>query len=114
MKEIRLLLGFMMVSALFASCASHSAEYRFGAYSAAEDFYQKGKFGEAAGQYEKYIAENPQGSLVTVASYYLAKCYASLGKTDAAKAGFQKIITAYPKTTWADFSKEQLESLGVR
>ncbi len=114
MKKVRFFLGLVMAVILCASCASNSSvENRFGPYSEAEGYYQKGKYGEAAAQYEKYLSENPQGSLATVASYYLAKCYASLGKTDAAKAGFQKIIADSPKTTWADFSKKQLEILGA-
>ena len=113
MRKVRFFLGLMITGALLASCASHSTGYRFGSYSEAENFYQKGNYAEAAGKYEKYLSENPQGSLVTVASYYLAKCYAATGKTDAAKAGFQKVIADYPKTTWADFSKKQLEAMGV-
>lgn len=112
MKRTRFLLGLIIISALFASCASHPTECYFGSYSEAEKLYQKGKYAPAAAKYETYLNENPQGSLVTVATYYLAKCYAAQGKTAAAKAGFQKVIANYPKTTWADFSRRQLKVLG--
>lgn len=114
MQSFRLFLSLILVSTFLISCASGGATGRqFGPYSEAERYYQNGKFGDAASQYEKYLSENPQGALVTVASYYLAKCYVALGRKDEAKAGFQKIITESPKTTWADFSKKQLEVLGA-
>lgn len=112
MKIRGLFLGFIAV-AMFASCATRSVESRFGSYAEAERLYQKGEYGDAAEKYEKYLNENSQGGLVAVASYYLAKCYAAVGKKEAARAGFLKIMADHPKTTWADFSKKQLESLGA-
>ncbi len=98
---------------LLASCASRSVESRFGSYAEAERLYQKGDYGRAADHYEKYLKENPQGNLVAVASYYLARSYVAVGETDAARKVFRSVVEDHPKTTWADFSKKQLESLGI-
>ena len=100
-----------LLSVLFASCAFHSSKHSFGPYSAAETFYSKGNYSKAIEKYQEYLALNPQGNMAAISEYYIGKSHVLSG--DAAKAceSFKRVVTQYPKTSWAEFSKEQLELL---
>ena len=114
MKILQVLVLVLAAPALLVSCATIKGETNFGYYSEAENYYAKGKFEKAISKYEAYLAEEPQGNMAIIAHYYIAKSQAALGHTEAAKAGYQAIIKDYPKSDWANFSKDQLELLEKR
>ena len=104
-------LGWVLLAGLLASCTSSSSGHYFGTYSAAEQLYSKGKYEAAAKKYHQYLNEKPQGNMAAIAEYYMAKCYKKIGKTEEARTHFQQVMRDYPKTSWADFSKKQIEDL---
>ncbi|MFA7255044.1 MAG: tetratricopeptide repeat protein [Candidatus Omnitrophota bacterium] len=111
MKKMKLWAVGALLSVLFASCAFHSSKHSFGPYSAAETFYSKGNYPKAIEKYQEYLAENPKGNLAATAEYYVAKSYAASGNPDRARESFERVLKTFPGTSWAAFSKEQLEAL---
>ncbi|HOW60055.1 MAG TPA: tetratricopeptide repeat protein [Candidatus Omnitrophota bacterium] len=111
MKKIQWLIVFVLMVGFFASCAFHASEYYFGTYSEAEKLYHQGKYEAAIGKYQQYLNQNAQGNTRAIAEYYIAKSYLMLEKKGEAVAQFEKIMKDYPKTSWADFSKQQLQKL---
>jgi len=107
---MRWILGLFLVAVLFSACA-HSQEYYFGAYSTAETLYQTGKYEKAIGKYREYLNGSPQGNMAAIAQYYIGKSYMALNKTVDARTTFQLVVDRYPKTSWANFSKTQIENL---
>ena len=101
----------LLLSAMGISCAFRTSANSFGPYSAAESFFGKGDYPEAIEKYQEYLAANPRGNMAAVAEYYIGKSYMALG--DVAKAGesFERVVTLFPETSWAEFAKEQLEAL---
>lgn len=110
MKILKTMVVLLGAAFLFVSC-SHFRESSFGAYSDAEKLYAKGKYEAAMAKYQLYLKENPEGNMAAIAEYSIAKCYGMLKKPEAARAGFEKVIKDYPKTSWAEFSQKQLETL---
>ena len=111
MEKIRLMAVGALLSVLLASCASSSPRYAFGPYSEAETFYKKGNYPKAIEKYQEYLASHPQGNLAAIAEYYIAKSYVSSGDQDKARESFDQVTKKFPGTSWAEFSKEQLEVL---
>lgn len=111
MGKIRLLAVGALLGVLLASCASSSPKYSFGPYSEAETFYKKGNYPEAIEKYQEYLAAHPQGNLAAIAEYYIAKSYLSSGDPDKARESFEQVAKKFPGTSWAEFSKDQLEML---
>lgn len=111
MKKMRFFVVGVLLGVMFASCASHSRKHSYGPYSEAETFYNKGNYPKAIEKYQEYLAVNPQGTMAAIAEYYIAKSYVASGDTAKAREGFERVVTLYPQTSWADFSKEQLEML---
>ena len=111
MKKMRLFGVLAFLSVMFSSCAFHSASHSFGAYSEAETFYKKGNYPKAIEKYQEYLAENPQGNLAAIAEYYVAKSYVASGDTAQACESFEQVAEEFPGTSWAEFAKEQLETL---
>jgi len=112
MKTFRSIVGLLMLAILLTSC-SHFQETSFGPYSDAEKLYQSGKYEKAIEKYQEYLGTNPQGNMAAIAEYYTGKSYAALSKPEEAKVAFQRVIERYPDTSWADFSKTQLDNLGA-
>lgn len=111
MKKITLLFYSTVLGLMATSCAFRLTEPSFGPYSDAETFYKKGNYSKAIGKYQEYVSANPQGNLAAIAEYYTAKSYIALGDMAKAQESFQKIMELYPKTSWADFSRDQLKKL---
>jgi TolA-binding protein len=111
MKKMRIFAVGALLGVMLASCASRSPRYNFGPYSEAEAFYKKENYPKAIEKYQEYLAANPQGNMAAIAEYYIAKSYAVSGNLDKARAGFERILEKFPGTSWAEFSKEQLEIL---
>jgi len=111
MKKNQLFATLALSSLMFASCASSSSKHCFGPYSEAETFYGKGNYSKAIGKYQEYLSKNPQGGLAATAEYYIAKSYAASGDAAQARKTFERVVVQYPQTSWAEFSKEQLETL---
>jgi TolA-binding protein len=111
MKKIHIFMILMISGLVFASCASISSKRSFGPYSDAEAFYKKGNYPKAIEKYQEYLAGHPQGNLAAIAQYYIAKSYLISGKPESARKGFEQVVAKFPRTSWAEFSKEQLEVL---
>ncbi|MFH0985546.1 MAG: tetratricopeptide repeat protein [Candidatus Omnitrophota bacterium] len=111
MEKMRLFAVVALLGVMFASCASSSPKYSFGPYSEAETFYKKGNYPKAIEKYQEYLTSHPQGTLSAIAEYYVAKSYALSGNRDNARESFELVIKKFPGTSWAEFSKEQLEML---
>jgi TolA-binding protein len=111
MKMTRALVMVTFLGLMAASCAFRSSEHRFGPYSEAETFYKKGNYPQAIGKYQEYLAGNSQGNMAAISEYYIAKSYVASGDESKARESFQKVVNQYPKTSWADFSEEQLKQL---
>lgn len=111
MKKTRLFAVGAILGVILASCASRSPKYSFGPYSEAETFYKKGNYSKAIEKYQEYLAANPQGNLAAIAEYYVAKSYVASGNPEKAREGFKLVLEKFPGTSWAEFSKEQLEML---
>ncbi len=111
MKRNQLFAVLALSGLLFASCASGPAKHSFGPCSEAETFYKKGNYPKAIEKYQEYLAGNPQGNLAAVAQYYIAKSYIASEDTVKARENFEQVVKQYPGTSWAEFSKEQLELL---
>ncbi len=112
MARMKIFTACLMISFLGISCASRAVPTSsFGPYSAAETYYTKGNYPKAIEKYQEYLALNPQGNMAAISEYYIGKSHVLSG--DAAKAceSFERVVTQYPKTSWAEFSKEQLELL---
>lgn len=102
---------FVMLGVMGISCASRSALNAFGPYSAAETYYNKGNYAKAIAKYQEYLKANPQGNLAVISEYYIGKSYLASGDKAKAQESFQKVADQFPGTSWAEFSKEQLEKL---
>ena len=113
MKRMKLFAVGALLGVMLASCASHHPKYSFGPYSDAETFYKKGNYPKAIEKYQEYLARNPQGNLAAIAEYYVAKSYTASGSTDKARESFERVVGQFPGTSWAEFSKEQLEILNA-
>ncbi len=111
MKKMRLFAVWALLGVMFASCAFHSPKYSFGPYSEAENFYKKGNYPKAIEKYQEYLASAPRGNMAAIAEYYIAKSHLASGDTAKAREGFDRVVTQFPGTSWADFAKEQLETL---
>ena len=111
MKEMRFFVALVLSAVMFASCASHASERCFGPYSAAEGFYKKANYPKAIQKYQEYLSSNPQGNLAAIATYYIGKSYAASGDTAKARASFEQVEKKFPRTSWSEFAKEQLELL---
>jgi TolA-binding protein len=111
MKRMRIFAAFLVTGFLGISCASQPGINSFGPYSAAETYYNKGNYPKAIEKYQEYLAKDPQGSLAAIAKYYTAKSYLVLGNTGKARENFEQVVKQFPGTSWADFSKDQLELL---
>ena len=97
-----------------SGCAFHHhrpEDFYFGDYSEAEALYNRGQYDQAIHKYQSYIDENPEGNLAVISQYYIARCHASLGHTDAAKELYKKIIAEHADLVWANFSETQLKEL---
>ena len=101
----------LILSFFLFSCANRSERFYFGNYSDAEKHYNKGEYEKAIEEYQSYIKENPEGQMAVISLYYIAKSHVALGQIQEAKSIYQDIITKYPDTVWANFSKTQLEEL---
>ena len=113
MKTMRPSKGLMvfMFLLLMTSCRSLDPSFNFGAYSAAERFYDKGAYEKAIAKYEEYIRENPEGNMAVISQYYMAKSYEGLSEPDKARELYEKIIKEHPDLVWANFSKERIQEL---
>jgi len=111
MKTIRLFAVVALLGLMMASCAFHPLKRSFGPYSDAETFYKKGNYPKAIQKYQEYLSGNPQGNLAAIAEYYIAKSYAASGDTAKARENFEQVVEKFPGTSWAEFSKEQLETM---
>lgn len=100
----------LLLLLLFGSCRS-SPGFDFGAYSAAEEFYERGEYRKAIEKYEEYVRENPEGNMAAIADYYRAKSYENLGEVDKARGLYAKVVKNHPAVIWANFSKTRLEKL---
>ena len=112
MKRTGLFLGVAFLSVTVSSCSFGSSQRAFGPYSEAETFYRQADYSKAIGKYQEYLAANPQGNLAASAEYYIAKSYAASGDKGKALESFVRVTENFPKTSWAAFAKEQLETLG--
>ena len=83
----------------------------FGSYSDAEALFKRHQYAHAIQKYQAYIDENPESDLAVTSSYYMARSYAALGRTDEARALFEKIIQEHPDYVWANFSETRLKNL---
>lgn len=107
-----LVIFLFMIGLGVSSCANKTSEsFYFGNYSEAEALYNKGQYEKAIQKYQAYVDENPEGNLALISEYYIARSKAALGKTDEAKALFQKIVKEHQDTVWANFSETQLKDL---
>jgi TolA-binding protein len=111
MKKSQLFAVLALSGFLFASCASGPSKHSFGPYSEAESFYEKGNYPKAIAKYQEYLAQNPKGNLAAIAEYYIAKSYVASKDTAKARESFERVVTQFSGTSWAEFAKEQLESL---
>ena len=111
MIQVRFFVVLMLCGGMFASCAFRSSGGSFGPYSAAEGYYKKGNYPQAIEKYQEYLSGNPQGNMAAIAEYYIGKSYIASGDTVPAKESFQRVVTNFPGTSWAEFAKEQLKDL---
>gem|GEM_PF-699392 len=111
MKKIAFLMLLVFSTTGFSSCAFRSAQRNFGPYSEAESFYKKGNYPEAIEKYQEYLAGHPQGNMAAISEYYIAKSYAASGDTVKAREAYERVVQLYPETSWAEFSKDQLDRL---
>jgi outer membrane protein assembly factor BamD (BamD/ComL family) len=111
MKKMRLFAVGALLGVMLASCASNAPRHSFGPYSDAETFYKKANYPKAIEKYQEYLATHPQGNLAAIAEYYIAKSYAASGNRDKACESFKQVVEKFPGTSWAEFSKEQLDML---
>jgi TolA-binding protein len=111
MRKIGFIAVCILMGTLSASCAFRSSKRVFGPYSEAEAFYNKGNYSKAIEKYQEYLASNPQGNLAAIAEYYIAKSYLVSGKQVEAQQGFQRVVSEFPGTSWAEFAKDQLQIL---
>jgi TolA-binding protein len=111
MKKMKLFAMVALSGVMLASCAFRSSSHSFGPYSEAEAFYRKANYPKAIEKYQEYLAANPQGNLAAIAEYYVAKSYIASGDTAKARESFERVTTKFPGSSWAAFSKEQLDML---
>ncbi len=105
------LLGFFMLSLILASCARRQEAFYFGDYSQAEAFYNRGEYEQAILKYQAYKDQNPEGNLAVIASYYIAKSHAALGRSEEAKRIFRNIVEEKRDAVWTHFAQTQLKEL---
>ena len=111
MKKTAIFMILILSGIMLASCSFRSSKHVFGPYSEAEDFYKKGDYPKAIEKYREYLAGNPQGNMAAIAEYYIAKSHVAAGDMAKARESFERVITRFPETSWAEFSKEQLKNL---
>jgi len=62
----------------------------------ANGLFSRKLFDLAAPEYEKFLGQYPGAAGRASAYFYLAECYRSLNKTNAAKSSFQSVLDNYP------------------
>jgi tetratricopeptide (TPR) repeat protein len=67
---------------------------------------------EAVKTEEGFLNLYPDHFLAPQVHASLARCEATLGQKDTAKATLQKIALQYPDTSWAAWAQEQMKTLG--
>src|SRR2546423_4180628 len=64
----------------------------------ANGLFSRKLFDLAAPEYEKFLGQYPGASGRASAYFYLAECYRSLNKTNAARTSFQSVLDNYPES----------------
>ena len=111
MTRIKIFAACLVMGFLGISCASQTPASSFGPYSAAETYYAKGNYPKAVEKYQEYLSGNPQGVFAATSEYYIGKSQLLSGDASKARESFERVVTQYPQTSWADFAKEQLDAL---
>lgn len=88
-----------------------SPAFDFGAYSEAEQFYEKREYSQAIEKYEEYLRQEPQGNMALIARYYLARSYEAAGETGKALEIYRQIASEHPDLNWGNFSKIRISEL---
>jgi cellulose synthase operon protein C len=73
-----------------------------------QEHFQAGRFAEAIGPLEKYLAGKPQGEVAEFALAYLAAAQQAQGQTDAALTTLEKLADQYPTSKMLDPTRLRL------
>ena len=77
----------------------------------ATTWLRENRFKTAAGEFNTFINTYPSSFWTPQATFDLAYCQAMLGNRQRATAIYHRVITKFPTTTWAAYSKERLKGL---
>jgi len=78
-------------------------------YWIGEVFFAQKKFNEAIAEFDKVSLMFPKGDKVPAARFKKGMALVELGQSDAARAEFQALIRAYPRSNEAVLARQQLE-----
>ena len=75
------------------------------------DLYKKKQFEEALEKFNKSIAYSNEGKNLNAIIYYRGVCYLELNNRDKALEAFNEVITKYPSSSYAKYSKSRRDSI---
>jgi outer membrane protein assembly factor BamD len=67
-------------------------------YAKASDYFERGKYFEAAEEFQKVIYNYPGATVVDTAQYYLAQSYMKDEQFELAAVEFDRLIRSYPRS----------------
>jgi TolA-binding protein len=78
-------------------------------YDIAKRHYTRGEYSAAIKGFSGWLRDFPKDPLEPAALYYLAASYKKNRDSARAKATYERIVTHYADTQWAEFAKQDLE-----
>jgi TolA-binding protein len=98
------------VPAPTTSSKSESGEK--GEYKAAEDFFEKKQWQDAAISFEKYRKANPKGKHAAEALYKIGVSFQEMGSKEEAKVFYKDVMSQYPNST--EYKKASTRLKGIK
>ncbi|HOJ12450.1 MAG TPA: tetratricopeptide repeat protein [Clostridiales bacterium] len=81
-------------------------------YSQAYNLFQAGKYRESLEKYSKIPDYMENYGKLDIVLYYMGKCYLEIGDKENAKKEFDNVISKFPESEYAKYSKSRLDSIG--
>jgi soluble lytic murein transglycosylase len=82
-------------------------------YDGAKRLYEQGRYAQAADAFAKWAHDYPKNPLEPAALYYLARSQFGAGRKPEARATYERLEKAHPKTDWAGFARQDMAALAT-
>jgi len=83
-------------------------------YSQGRVLYKKNKFSEALEKFDKVMIYDDEWKYSNATIYYIGVCHQKLNNSDKAIEAFNEVITKYPSSAFARYSKSRVNSISTK